>query len=468
MRLTAKQVYSLLRGAGATHDEAVMLTAISKGESGWNTQAHNPDRSTGDNSYGLLQINMIEKYQASRLKQHGLPNNEALFNPFTNARVALTMLRQRGDYNDWTIYKDKVHVQYLPEVQQAAYEASANNTWKGIYQGLQYQDFGVPATGAYTGIGGDPVVGDGGGGGGGAPAPTGPPKLAPNASEAEIVKFIEENYGLAAKSLLQVPELRAALLQAAQDGAVGERAKEYYYKTRWWTDRTQAMREWDMLELADPRQAYQRVIDRTDLLKPMWESLGVDEDIGQVARDFERLGLNEAQLNQRISTSLQKESSKTGLNEGTIAEVGASDLMRIARMEYLTPIDRQTAERWAIKAVRTGQDVEASFRDYMASISSGRFGIDPNSGITGADMLSPVRMAIAESLEINPDTIDLLAPEYADVMQVEAKDGSFRPMTASEAMKWARSQESFKGTSTAEKASSGFSELLLKTFGKVG
>jgi hypothetical protein len=142
--------------------------------------------------------------------------------------------------------------------------------------------------------------------------------------------------------------------------------------------------------------------------------------------------------------------------------------MRIARAEYLTPIDRNTAERWIIKAVRTGSDVEEQFRAYMASVSSSRFGVDATAGITPADVLAPVRQAIAENLELNPEAVDLLDPDFNEVMQIETKDGTFRPMTAAEASTWARSQEAFKGTKTAEQAASGLAERLGQTFGKVG
>lgn len=322
---------------------------------------------------------------------------------------------------------------------------------------------------------GNPAATAGAGGGGGVTvnpavgqvADPGPATLPKNATEAQIIKFINDNYGTAARAMLGDPELRKALISAAQAGAEGERFMEYIKRTKWWKSRSEAMRTWDMLGMSDPKEQKDRLEKRKATLKPLFEQLGLDGDVGLMALAVERLGLNQEQLNASAASMLTTESKATGLDEGTLADLSADGLMRIARMEYLTPIDRQTAERWAIKGVRLGAEMEDQFRAYMSNIASARFGIDPNAGIAPADVMSPVKMAIAESLEINPEAIDLLSEDYNEVLQVETKEGTYRPMTAAEATVWARSKEQFKGTKTAEQATASLVESLGKTFGKV-
>jgi hypothetical protein len=309
-----------------------------------------------------------------------------------------------------------------------------------------------------------------GGGGGGGPgvADAGPPRLASNASEAEIIKFITDNYGVLAVALLKEPELRRALIDAARAGAEGDRFEEYIHKTNWWKKRNAAQRQWDMLGMQDPAEQKDRLKKRLAALKPVWEQYGLDGDINKIALDMERLGLNEAQLQASIADQLAKESATRGLDRGTEGATSADELMRIARQEYLTPIDRQTAERWVIKAIRTGTDIEESFRTYLAGIAAPRFGLDPTAGIAPADVMAPLKSAVAENLELNPEAIDLLDPAYSALLQVETEQGGFRPMTANEATKWARSQEQFKGTRVAEEATTNLVEALGKAFGKVG
>lgn len=96
-----KQRIELLKKVGATDEEAIRLAAIATYESSGNTRAHNPDASTGDNSYGLWQVNMLGKLGEDRRSRYNLSSNEDLFDPVTNAQVALAILRSSG-WGAWT------------------------------------------------------------------------------------------------------------------------------------------------------------------------------------------------------------------------------------------------------------------------------------------------------------------------------------------------------------------------------
>ena len=87
--LSAEQVYAAARAAGASQQEAITLTAIARGESGWSTTAHNPN--PPDDSYGLWQINMLGSMGAARRQQFGIDSNDALYDPHANAAAALAI-----------------------------------------------------------------------------------------------------------------------------------------------------------------------------------------------------------------------------------------------------------------------------------------------------------------------------------------------------------------------------------------
>lgn len=110
-QLTGEQVAMLLHKAGFRGQDIVKGVAISERESRWKSTAHNPNRSTGDNSYGLFQINMIEKYAEGRRKSFGIASNEDLFNPETNVRATKQMYDSRkskgNGWYDWGPYKGK-------------------------------------------------------------------------------------------------------------------------------------------------------------------------------------------------------------------------------------------------------------------------------------------------------------------------------------------------------------------------
>ena len=95
--------FELARSVGASESEARMLASVVAPESGGNPSAHNPNASTGDNSFGLWQINMLGPMGTERRRQFGLQRNEELFDPRTNANAALNILRSQGP-TAWTTW----------------------------------------------------------------------------------------------------------------------------------------------------------------------------------------------------------------------------------------------------------------------------------------------------------------------------------------------------------------------------
>jgi hypothetical protein len=124
--LSTLEIYSLARGAGFSRDEAVIATAIAFAESGGNPRAHNDDETTGDDSFGLWQINMLGKLGPDRRQRLGLSRNEELFDPPTNARAArLVFLDQQRSFTPWTTFKKQKHEVHLGPARQAAQQFEA-------------------------------------------------------------------------------------------------------------------------------------------------------------------------------------------------------------------------------------------------------------------------------------------------------------------------------------------------------
>lgn len=131
---TMGDTVALLKSVGATDQEAIALATRSKYESRGNPMAHNPKHP--DNSYGLFQVNMIDDVKNSyylgreRRQRYGI-KNEDLFDPVTNARVALDILRSGGKagLSAWTTGGNVT----AADVKEA--EASLSN-WKETAQKL--------------------------------------------------------------------------------------------------------------------------------------------------------------------------------------------------------------------------------------------------------------------------------------------------------------------------------------------
>jgi len=120
----------LLAQAGFKGSALDTAYAVAMAESGGNARAHNGNAGTGDNSFGLFQINMLGGMGPARRRQYGLGSNEDLYDPLTNAKIAFQMSGGGKNWSPWSAYKNGSYKNYLqkggPVTQQAgqAYRSS--------------------------------------------------------------------------------------------------------------------------------------------------------------------------------------------------------------------------------------------------------------------------------------------------------------------------------------------------------
>lgn len=109
-------ITSILKQAGFKGEGLQNALTILKHESGYNKFAWNPPSTgTGDDSYGLFQINMIGKLYKERMEKEWkiagskdtfkLGSVADLYDPLTNARVAYHMSKGGMDWSSWTTKK---------------------------------------------------------------------------------------------------------------------------------------------------------------------------------------------------------------------------------------------------------------------------------------------------------------------------------------------------------------------------
>lgn len=75
--------------------------AIAMRESNGRPLAHNKNAKTGDNSYGVFQINMIGSLGVDRRDLFNIANNTKLFDPVMNAEIAFYMSSGGTDWSSW-------------------------------------------------------------------------------------------------------------------------------------------------------------------------------------------------------------------------------------------------------------------------------------------------------------------------------------------------------------------------------
>lgn len=112
-----RNLAQLARSAGFSDQEVPVMVAIAMAESGGRADAHNDNRNTGDDSYGLWQINMIDRLGPERRRQFRIAANQSLFDPNTNA-MAARQIRQSQGLGAWSVYRSGAYKKYLPAAQQ--------------------------------------------------------------------------------------------------------------------------------------------------------------------------------------------------------------------------------------------------------------------------------------------------------------------------------------------------------------
>jgi hypothetical protein len=99
--LTQYQLVELLSAVGFKGSALKTAWAVAMRESHGHPTSHNQNASTGDNSYGLFQINMLGSLGIDRREKFNITNNAELLDPVTNAQAAYYMTNGGSDWGSW-------------------------------------------------------------------------------------------------------------------------------------------------------------------------------------------------------------------------------------------------------------------------------------------------------------------------------------------------------------------------------
>jgi hypothetical protein len=118
-KLSDTELVGLLSAVGFEGKALKVAYAVAKKESNGRPLAHNGNQNTGDNSYGIFQINMIADLGDARRDKFNLKSNTQLFDPVINAKIAFFMTRGGEDWSSWKIVpgqnNGERYQQYLKE-----------------------------------------------------------------------------------------------------------------------------------------------------------------------------------------------------------------------------------------------------------------------------------------------------------------------------------------------------------------
>ena len=104
--LTPAELVDLLKTVGFEGKSLRTAWAITMRESRGHPLSHNTSKYSGDNSYGLFQINMLGYLGADRREKFGIKTNAQLLDPVTNAQAAFYMSARGTNFGSWGLGPD--------------------------------------------------------------------------------------------------------------------------------------------------------------------------------------------------------------------------------------------------------------------------------------------------------------------------------------------------------------------------
>ena len=102
---TDEELAKMLSTIGFEGRALKVAWAVVKKESNGRPLAFNGNVKTGDNSYGIFQINMIGGLGVARRDKFDLDSNKDLFDPVVNAQIAFHMSNEGSDWSSWGVGK---------------------------------------------------------------------------------------------------------------------------------------------------------------------------------------------------------------------------------------------------------------------------------------------------------------------------------------------------------------------------
>lgn len=226
--------------------------------------------------------------------------------------------------------------------------------------------------------------------------------------------------------LLDIPEVANIIKDPStwEEGADDADLRGRLMQTQWWQKTEPAAREWLKLKAQDPASSNDQLAKRKTFLKNQAQQTGItvaDADLDRLAEDSLRYAWDDTEIQANLGNYfVYAEDRLTGA-----AQAARAHIEQAAR-DWLVPIDDKTVGNWVTQVIK-GESTTDYFDTYLAQQAGSLFPqlADPISrGISPTQWMAPYKSIAAQTLELNPEDIDLRDPKWMRaVSQVDDKGG---------------------------------------------
>lgn len=289
--------------------------------------------------------------------------------------------------------------------------------------------------------------------------------LGPGATTGQIMDFVAENYPGMIGFFNSNPEIRNKLIEAARWGWSPAKLDAEVKGTNWYRSTAYQARDFELLEAQDPASAKAQVASVAASIQNSARTMGLGLSGGQIAGlawQAARNGWTDAQTVDALLSGLN-----WNMVEGGTLSANVDDIKAMAG-DYLVNLSDSTARGYAAR-MASGEYTLEGVRAILQKQSRARFNwmadlIDQ--GITPKDYLAPVRDVIANTLEVAPESINLMSPQWMSLVERRDREsGQLRAATLNEALLSARGTNAYPDTQGAQELSAGMLSLVQEAFG---
>lgn len=297
-----------------------------------------------------------------------------------------------------------------------------------------------------------------------AAAPTG------QALEDKITSLAMTQHGGVLAPFVNDPEIRALLSRYVRGEIDDATLQGLVMQTNLWRTTTEAQRAWQSLETTDPATATSRVQAQATTFIAMARQQGFQLDparADQLAREALRNGWTPQQIENAIGAEFQYNAS---MLQGQAADF-RSQVDNLAS-SYFVPLSDEAKKNyvtWMVQGIVDEGWVENQMRNYAKSLFP-TIAADIDKGVTVAQYAEPYRQIAANTLGVNPSSIDFVDPKWGAALNfVDTKTGERRPMTLDQWNQTLRSDERYGWRHTSGAKAEGYALVmnLAKAMGRI-
>lgn len=221
---------------------------------------------------------------------------------------------------------------------------------------------------------------------------------------------------------LDIPEVGGILRQAASLGWSQAQLESAIEKTDWWKTTDDSAKQWQQLLANNPGEANSQIAQKEADIRSALVQQGVSLDdarLQQVASSALQFGWDDTQTKNALDSELMRSPDVLQSQVGTNYKALAA--------QYAVPLSDPTIQQWAAHSI-SGVSSDEQFREYLSQQAQSRFAGNSSlttflqGGGTVDQYFDPYKQYAAQTLGVNPDTIDLTDPKWSAAINAKIDD----------------------------------------------